>query len=152
MNENNQTENGETFVTPSWLVDFAKNILAEAETSTDVDVRCPSVRCPNPFYTFYGLELHRFAIPGGSVKLIGRRNRGDMPHQIYEIEVCRENGIFPNRAEVVRDGKRVFVIETQANFNRCEHMAISALHRLLRDQHLDCNHKSRRAKKNGGEA
>ena len=104
------------------------------------------------FYTFYGLKLHRFAIPGGSVKLIGRRDRGDEPHQIYEIEVCRENGIFPNRAEVVRDGKRVFVIETQANFNRCEHMAISALHRLLREQHLDCNHKSRRAKKNGGEA
>ena len=138
MNENH-VEKSETFYTPSWLVDFAKKILAEKKT-------------PSGFYSFYGLELHRFAIPGGSVKLIGRRDRGDEPHQIYEIEVVRADGVFPNRAEVLRDGKRVFVIETQANFNRCEHMAISALHRLLRDQHLDCNHKSRSAKKNGGEA
>lgn len=102
----------------------------------------------NRFYNFYGLELHRFAIPGGTVKLIGKRDRGTIPHEIYEIEVDRENGVFPNRAKVLRDGKELFVIEANTCFNRCEKMAVSALNRLLKEQHRQC-HKHAKAAKEG---
>ena len=98
------------------------------------------------FYTFYGLELHRFAIPGGTVKLIGKRERGDMPHQVYEIVVTRAKEVFlPNRAMILRDGEEIFSIESHVNFNCTERMAIAALHRLLKDKYRSCH----RAKKGG---
>lgn len=83
--------------------------------------------------TFYGLALHRFAVPGGTVKLIGKRERGSMPHQVYEIELRRVTGFPPNRAKVFCDGKEIFSLQSHVNINRTKKMAVSALHRYLKE-------------------
>lgn len=94
----------------------------------------PTDEKKSSFYSFYGLELHRFAIPGGTVKLIGKRDRGTMPHQIYEIEVKRTQGFPPNRAKIFCDGQEIFSMQSRVGFSVFVKMTVGALHRLLKEK------------------
>ena len=114
------------------IIDYAR--MAKADIATDGCGEADTAALPTPG----GIALHRFAAVGGTVKLLGKRDRGTAPHQIYEIVVDRADGIFPNRAKVLCDDKEIFTIESEVNFNRTEKMAVAALHRYLKELAKNC--------------
>ena len=89
----------------------------------------------NPFHEFYGLKLNRFGGPGLGSKLIGKRVNVDKTVQVFEIDVKRGSLATGARAVVTENGELLFSIVGGKSFAAVEHMAVSALHRLLKSRH-----------------
>lgn len=80
---------------------------------------------------FAGMRMHRFAVKGGMVKYVGKREFGGNPvGQIWEIELTRDTQ-GRRFALVFENGQAVFTLGGMLNASRLEKMALSALRRYL---------------------
>lgn len=92
----------------------------------------PAESDKNPFYEFYGLKLNRFGGAGLNAKLIGKRVNVDKSVQVFEIEVKRSSLATGALAFVTENGELIFSIVGGKSFAAVEHMAIFALHAMLK--------------------
>lgn len=111
----------------------------------------PAKDGPSKFYTFCGMTLHRFAVPGKWTKIIGKRtvegSDPQTPVRVYEILVTRKDAFdSENTAQVTLNGEHLFTIQAAVNFSNLEKMAVSALHRLLHGSRSRNKRKHARAK------
>ena len=102
----------------------------------------------NSFYEFFGLKLNRFGGAGLNAKLIGKRVNVDKSVQVFEIEVKRSSLATGARAFVTENGELIFSIVGGKSFDAVEHMAVSALHAMLKRRSDNNKRKNlRRARK-----
>ena len=77
-------------------------------------------------------------------KLIGKRVNVDKSVQVFEIDVKRGSLATGARAFVTENGELIFSIVGGKSFAAVEHMAVSALHAMLKRR---CDNNKRKARK-----
>ena len=83
---------------------------------------------------FYGLKLHRFHVPGGYTRYIGKRTfENGEPHRIYEVVCNKSSDNERVIAQARENGVKLFtIISHHLNQNMLEGAAISALHNVIK--------------------